>query len=88
MCGSLIQSEQIVQIYLAKVKCHCHLLSSYKPFLSFCKFNPFDTIGFPKGDTNNVEKGFYDEKTNRVNINKGQYFEGIPKEVWEYQRRN
>jgi hypothetical protein len=26
----LIQSEQIVQIYLLKVKCHCHLFSSYK----------------------------------------------------------
>jgi predicted helicase len=42
-------------------------------------------IGFPKGDTNNVEKVFYDEKTNRVYINKEQYFEGIPKEVWEYE---
>jgi predicted helicase len=42
-------------------------------------------IGFPKGDTNNVEKVFYDEKTNRVYINKEQYFERIPEEVWEYQ---
>ncbi len=35
--------------------------------------------------TNKVEKIFYDKKTSRVYINKEQYFEGIPEEVWEYQ---
>jgi len=40
---------------------------------------------FPvKGDAE-VEKLRYDENQNRVYINKDQYFEGIPKEVWEYQ---
>jgi hypothetical protein len=59
----LIQSEQIVQIYLVKVKCHCRLFSFYKHFFTFYKFNPFDTIEFPKGDINSVENVFYDAKT-------------------------
>ncbi|MDI6891904.1 MAG: N-6 DNA methylase [Actinomycetota bacterium] len=42
-------------------------------------------IGFPKGGSNMVEKVFYDEESQRVFINKEQYFEGISKEVWEYQ---
>jgi len=37
-----------------------------------------------KGD-NRVEKPRYDEGERRVYINAGQYFEGIEKEVWEYQ---
>ena len=42
-------------------------------------------IGFPKSDSNNVEKVFYDERNQRVFINKEQYFEGVSKEVWEYR---
>lgn len=34
---------------------------------------------------NMVEKLRYDEKENRVYFNQNQYFEGIKKEVWEYQ---
>ena len=32
-----------------------------------------------------VEKINYDEKTQRVSINKTQYFEGVPPEVWNFQ---
>ena len=42
-------------------------------------------IGFPRGDSNNVEKVSYDEENQRVFINKEQYFEGVSKEVWEYR---
>lgn len=31
-----------------------------------------------------VEKVSYDEKTQRVSINKTQYFEGVPPEVWNF----
>ena len=31
-----------------------------------------------------MEKVAYDEAKRRVNINKGQYFEGIPPEVWNF----
>ena len=34
---------------------------------------------------NSVEKLNYDEKRKRVYFNKDQYFEGIKKEIWEYQ---
>ncbi len=37
-----------------------------------------------KGD-HRVEKPRYDEGEHRVHINTSQYFEGIEKEVWEYQ---
>ncbi|MDH5186642.1 MAG: N-6 DNA methylase, partial [candidate division WOR-3 bacterium] len=37
-----------------------------------------------KGD-NKVQKLKYDEERNRVYFNQDQYFERIPKEVWEYQ---
>ncbi|MEA2074986.1 MAG: type ISP restriction/modification enzyme [Euryarchaeota archaeon] len=37
------------------------------------------------GGTNKVEKIKYDEENKRVYFNKEQYFEGISKEVWEYQ---
>ena len=42
-------------------------------------------IGFPKSGSNTVGKVKYDEKTERVYFNKEQYFEGIYKDVWEYQ---
>ena len=42
-------------------------------------------IGFPMSGSNKVERVEYDEKTERVYFNKEQYFEGIPKAVWEYQ---
>jgi predicted helicase len=42
-------------------------------------------IGFPKSGSNKVERVKYDEKTERVYFNKEQYFEGITKEVLEYQ---
>lgn len=32
-----------------------------------------------------VEKIYYDESSERVWINKEQYFDGISKEVWEYR---
>jgi hypothetical protein len=35
----------------------------HKHFFTFYKFNPFDTIEFPKGDINSVENVFYDAKT-------------------------
>jgi hypothetical protein len=31
-----------------------------------------------------VEKVSYDDKTQRVSINKTQYFEGVPPEVWNF----
>ncbi|MEW5950040.1 MAG: type ISP restriction/modification enzyme [Thermodesulfobacteriota bacterium] len=37
-----------------------------------------------KGD-NRVEKPKYDEKAGMVYLNKAQYFEGIPPDVWAYQ---
>ncbi len=37
-----------------------------------------------KGD-NRVEKPRYDEKAEMVHLNKAQYFEGIPRDVWAYQ---
>jgi predicted helicase len=39
---------------------------------------------YPVKDSNEVEKVTYDEKTQRVYINKTQYFEGVPPEVWEF----
>jgi hypothetical protein len=42
-------------------------------------------VGFPKAGSNKVEKVTYDEKNQRAFINKEQYFEGIQKEIWEYQ---
>ncbi len=42
-------------------------------------------VGFPKGDSNKVEKVGYDADDQKVFINKEQYFEGVPNEVWEYQ---
>jgi predicted helicase len=42
-------------------------------------------VGFPKDGSNKVEKISYAEEGQRVFINKEQYFEGIPKVVWEYR---
>ncbi len=42
-------------------------------------------IGFPESGTDIVEKVIYDEKTQRVSINKGQYFEDVLNEVWRYR---
>jgi len=42
-------------------------------------------VGFPKDGSNKVEKVSYTEGNQRVFINKEQYFEGVPKEVWEYR---
>lgn len=42
-------------------------------------------VGFPENGSNKVERVRYDEATQRVYINKGQCFEGISKEVWEYR---
>ena len=42
--------------------------------------------GYPEGGDNRVEKGYpkYDEVRQRVYINKAQYFEGVPPELWEH----
>jgi hypothetical protein len=42
-------------------------------------------VGFPKDGSNKVERVSYTEGGQRVFINKEQYFEGVPKEVWEYR---
>ena len=42
-------------------------------------------VGFPEGGSNKVERVYYDEETQRVYINRNQYFEGVSKEVWEYR---
>jgi len=40
--------------------------------------------GYPVTGTNAVDKVTYDDNNQRVNINKTQYFEGVPPEVWEF----
>jgi predicted helicase len=42
-------------------------------------------VKFQGSGGNQVEKRKYDEGEERVYINKTQYFEGIEKDVWEYQ---
>jgi len=42
-------------------------------------------VGFPESGSDVVEKVYYDENSEQVWINKGQYFDGISKEVWEYR---
>ena len=42
-------------------------------------------VEFPESGSDEVEKVYYDENSERVWINKEQYFDGISKEVWEYQ---
>jgi predicted helicase len=39
---------------------------------------------YPIGGSNTVEKVSYNENNQRVYINKTQYFEGVPLEVWEF----
>ncbi len=39
---------------------------------------------FPIAGSNEVEKPFYEEKNSRIYINKDQYFEEIPMQVWKY----
>jgi predicted helicase len=43
------------------------------------------TIKYCGRGAHKVEKITYDESTQRVSINKTQYFDGISKDVWEYQ---
>jgi len=47
------------------------------------KVNEFITR-FPESGDNAVEKVTYDEKKKCVYINKTQYFDRVPKEVWEF----
>ncbi|MGB7533915.1 MAG: type ISP restriction/modification enzyme [Halobacteriota archaeon] len=42
-------------------------------------------VGFTESGSDEVEKVYYDENSERVWINKSQYFEGISKDVWEYR---
>jgi len=39
---------------------------------------------YPVSGSNTVDKVSYDEKNRRVYINKTQYFEGVPPEVWNF----
>jgi hypothetical protein len=39
---------------------------------------------FPVAGSNEVEKPSYEEKNARIYINKDQYFEGIPLQVWKF----
>jgi len=39
---------------------------------------------YPITGSNTVDKVSYDDNNQRVNINKTQYFEGVPPEVWEF----
>jgi predicted helicase len=39
---------------------------------------------YPVTGSNELDKVTYDEKTQRVYINKTQYFEGVPPEVWNF----
>ena len=39
---------------------------------------------YPIDGSHKVEKVAYDEKNQRLYINKTQYFEGVPAEVWEF----
>jgi len=40
--------------------------------------------GYPVTGSNEVEKVTYDDNNQRVYINKTQYFEGVPREVWNF----
>ncbi len=39
---------------------------------------------YPVTGSDEVEKVSYDDNNRRVNINKSQYFEGVPAEVWDF----
>jgi len=54
-----------------------HLLKSTELNLPIAKFQG-------RGDSK-VERLRYDEEEKRIYINQAQYFEGITKEVWQYQ---
>jgi predicted helicase len=43
------------------------------------------TTRFPEGGDNVVEKVRYDAANRRVCVNKDQYFEGVPEEVWKFR---
>lgn len=47
------------------------------------KVNEFITT-FPNPGSNVIEKGYPKYEDRRVYINKQQYFDGVPQEVWEY----
>ncbi|MDY6918022.1 MAG: type ISP restriction/modification enzyme [Chloroflexota bacterium] len=40
--------------------------------------------GYPVAGTDIVERVSYDAATGRVHINKTQYFDGVPRDVWEF----
>ncbi|MFZ7103720.1 MAG: type ISP restriction/modification enzyme, partial [Peptococcaceae bacterium] len=40
---------------------------------------------YPIDGSHKVEKGEYSDNNQRVHINKTQYFEGVPPEVWDFQ---
>ena len=42
-------------------------------------------VGFTESGSDIVEKVYYEENSERVWINKEQYFDGISKDVWEYR---
>jgi len=42
-------------------------------------------VGFTESGSDEVEKVHYEENSERVWINKEQYFDGISKDVWEYR---
>ena len=42
-------------------------------------------VGFTESGSDIVEKVYYEENSERVWINKEQYFDGISKNVWEYR---
>jgi DNA polymerase elongation subunit (family B) len=42
-------------------------------------------VGFTESGSDIVEKVYYDENSERVWIDKNQYFDGISKGVWEYR---
>ncbi len=73
-----LDMEQFVNLSeLGKELVELHLLKH--PYLSKTE------IGVPVSGSNTVERVKYDEENRRVYFNKGQYFEGISKAVWEYQ---
>ena len=55
--------------------------------LHLMKSPALDTFitSYPIAGSNTVEKVTYDCSTQRVGINKTQYFEGVPPEVWAFQ---
>ena len=45
----------------------------------------YTQVKFNLRGTNTVEKVSYDETAQRVHVNKSQYFEGVPPEVWNFE---